>query len=42
VQGQIHIPGLKKKHLIILVSFYNHHYGVSGEIRKNTILKTAV
>ncbi len=42
VQCQIHIVGSKKKHLIFLASFGNHQYGLSGEIRNNTIPKNGI
>jgi hypothetical protein len=37
VQCQIHIAGSKKNNRVCLASFDNHQYGLSKEIRKNTI-----
>jgi hypothetical protein len=42
VQCQIHILGSKKKHLFFLASFGDHQYGLSGEIRNNTIHKIGI
>ena len=42
LKAAIHIPGSKIKSLFYLVSFGNHQYGLSGEIRNYTIHKIGI